>query len=272
MFAYMAQSKLRHYYHAHSGYEIHYVHSGHCSFFFDNAYIELCPGDLMINNCNFVHGPHIESDRIRTNVWFDEMMIRPLIKQYLSIDAMEPFRRFRYYRWNLGTDHRDDLEAVLRTMNRHYTQSGIIHHKGFYLTFLELMLFIYEHSQEPLAKYKPSTTNHTLPVHELLNYIDHNYMKKLTLDLLAEVVHLNKHYLVKLFKEVVGQTPFEYINKRRIMAAKLLFLHDPGKSVTDACYEVGFQRLSHFSSNFKNEVGLSPDQFRKSIVGNIQQK
>ena len=54
-------------------------------------------------------------------------------------------------------------------------------------------------------------------------YIDTNYSQNITLDLLAEITHINKFYLAHSFTECIGQSPINYLADRRIEACKELF-------------------------------------------------
>lgn len=94
------------------------------------------------------------------------------------------------------------------------------------------------------------------------HFIKHNYREPITLDDLAEVSHVNKYYLAHLFKEQVGVSPIEYLNKERIEAAKNL-LETTNFSITQISESTGFSSQSFFSQAFKRETGLTPSTYRK---------
>ena len=56
----------------------------------------------------------------------------------------------------------------------------------------------------------------------------------------------------------------DYVNKYRINQAKKLLLMD--KNVTEACFDSGFENLSHFNRTFKKFAGENPSSFRKKII------
>ena len=92
--------------------------------------------------------------------------------------------------------------------------------------------------------------------------IEENFSSKITLETLAESCHLSPNYFSKYFKDVVGQSPFEYIAVYRIESACQMLLAD-NRSITDVCYSCGFNDLSYFIHIFKKHKGMSPNSFRK---------
>ena len=93
------------------------------------------------------------------------------------------------------------------------------------------------------------------------NFIETNYHNDLNLDLLASRHAISKFHLLRLFKRYYGLTPRQYLIDRRIGASKRLL--SEGMSVTQCCFEVGFESLGSFSRLFKKKIGLSPSQFQK---------
>lgn len=69
-------------------------------------------------------------------------------------------------------------------------------------------------------------------------------------------------YFNRLFTEVFGETPHEFLTRRRIERAKQLLLADH-ESVTDICFEVGYESVGSFSTRFRSLTGLSPLRFRR---------
>ena len=51
---------------------------------------------------------------------------------------------------------------------------------------------------------------------EILNYIDNNIYKKITISEISRIFYFNKDYIMRLFKREIGLTIFEYINSRKI--------------------------------------------------------
>ncbi|WP_461790265.1 helix-turn-helix domain-containing protein [Pedobacter sp.] len=92
-------------------------------------------------------------------------------------------------------------------------------------------------------------------------YINDHFDKELNLDLLSDARFTSKFHLLRLFKKYYGQTPKQYIISKRIELAKE-FLKN-GKSITETCFEVGFDSPSSFSTLFKCRVGLTPTEFQK---------
>jgi AraC-like DNA-binding protein len=67
--------------------------------------------------------------------------------------------------------------------------------------------------------------------------------------------------LLRLFKKYYGQTPKQYITDKRFEQAKALLKN--GITITETCFEVGFESPSSFSTLFKARVGLTPTEFQK---------
>jgi AraC-like DNA-binding protein len=95
----------------------------------------------------------------------------------------------------------------------------------------------------------------------LRNYMNTNFKENLNLDLFSRIRFVSKYHLLRLFKRYYGQTPNQYLMDKRIEKAKEFIKH--GLSISDACYEVGFESLSSFSSLFKRKTGYTPRAYQK---------
>ena len=92
---------------------------------------------------------------------------------------------------------------------------------------------------------------------------DRDYSQPLTLDKMASAAHLSKFHFAREFAAAYGETPRNYLTRRRIERAKDL-LRAANLSVTEICFLVGFNSLGSFSSRFRELVGCSPNQYRAS--------
>ena len=95
-----------------------------------------------------------------------------------------------------------------------------------------------------------------------LDHLQAHYAEKITLDALAQLVHLHPNYICKLFREYTGQTVFQYLLQLRIDHAAQLLLKE-GYTAAGAAEECGFESLSFFSRKFKELMGISPQAYKK---------
>jgi len=98
------------------------------------------------------------------------------------------------------------------------------------------------------------------------HYIDQHFKESLTLEQLAEKVHMNKYYLVHTFKEEYGISPINYMITRRIVESKYL-LTETDLSLSQIAHLLGFSSPSYFSQAFRKTQGVSPIEYRKSTKG-----
>ncbi len=100
-------------------------------------------------------------------------------------------------------------------------------------------------------------------VNEAKKYIQENYAdSSLSVERLAEVAGYSDKYFSKIFKEVSGSLPSEYIRLVRIERAKEL-LGNKNIKISEVYGKVGFVNSSHFFTSFKNEIGMTPSEYRK---------
>jgi AraC-like DNA-binding protein len=94
--------------------------------------------------------------------------------------------------------------------------------------------------------------------HEL---IDEQFAQPLDLDELARAANFSRYHFLRAFRAAFHATPHEYLTRKRIERAKEL-LADDQLSVTEICFEVGFESLGSFSTLFHKVVGWSPSIYR----------
>lgn len=94
-------------------------------------------------------------------------------------------------------------------------------------------------------------------------YIEENYHTDISLEKLAEVVHMNPTYLSVIFKRNVGMTYVKYITTLRIEKSKHLL--EEGQRIIDVCHAVGYNNYRYFCSVFKKATGQSPSDYRETF-------
>lgn len=96
---------------------------------------------------------------------------------------------------------------------------------------------------------------------DLITYLETHYREKTDLDRMAEIANLSKHHFCRLFKQLTGHSPGDYLNRIRISKAAEL-LRENAMSVTEAARETGFDDVSYFSRCFRKYQKVSPSRIR----------
>ncbi len=98
-------------------------------------------------------------------------------------------------------------------------------------------------------------------MHQAREFIDDHFAHPLNLDQISGRAHFSRYHFIRLFRRAFYETPHEYLTRKRIEKAKeMLALSD--LSVTEICFEVGFESLGSFSTLFHKIVGWSPSVYR----------
>ena len=91
--------------------------------------------------------------------------------------------------------------------------------------------------------------------------MDRAYAEPLDVPAVAAVAHISPAHFSRTFRQVFGETPHRYLQRRRVERSMFL-LRETGRSVTDVCLDVGFTSLGTFSRTFREIVGETPSNYR----------
>lgn len=97
----------------------------------------------------------------------------------------------------------------------------------------------------------------------VLEYIETNYQKDISLDLLCRLFCTNRTTLNRRFKELTGNTTLQYLTKYRLGIAEEMLTHT-NLSVAEIGSACGYRYDSYFIRQFTKGVGMSPSEYRKS--------
>lgn len=96
---------------------------------------------------------------------------------------------------------------------------------------------------------------------EVLTFIESHLNDNITIDDLAKIVHFHPNYFIKFFRDHLGCSPMQYINRLRLEKAKHL-LKTTDLTVKEIADMIGFNDAGYFSKVFKRYTGFSPQEFR----------
>ena len=98
---------------------------------------------------------------------------------------------------------------------------------------------------------------------DIIEYLNNNINKEITIDELSNIFFFNRTYLMKRFKKELGISIFDYINSMRILNSLPSFKDD--NYFLSIAFKNGFNSLEYFSEMFKKVIGVSPITYKKYI-------
>ncbi len=132
------------------------------------------------------------------------------------------------------------------------------------ILFERLRRYLCSPSEQAGSRQAFSAIKQGVRLNRSITYIDSNYADNISLDDLAKEIGLSRFHTSRMFKNATGHTFKEYLNMRRLKAAKKL-MRTPELNISQVCYSVGFNDVSYFSRIFKKYEGMNPSTYRKQL-------
>jgi AraC-like DNA-binding protein len=104
-------------------------------------------------------------------------------------------------------------------------------------------------------------------VQEMTRFIHQNYDQKITLEEIAYAGAVCRSRCCTLFNKYVGQTPNNYVTQYRLQKSCEM-LKETRRSISEIALACGFQSASYFSSIFRKQMGVVPQNYRKQVSNN----
>ncbi|MGG3572272.1 response regulator [Bacillus gobiensis] len=132
-------------------------------------------------------------------------------------------------------------------------------------TLEQVVSLLIEHLEEIKNPYFPKLVDKGLggqTITKVLEYMAAHYTENLTLQRVADYIHLSKNYLSCLFKKQTGLSFIDYLIELRIREAKRLLIQNE-KRIYEVAALAGFKDVKYFGKMFKKVTELTPLEYRK---------
>lgn len=257
-------------------YEIICIKSGELEFAMDDKTYHVRPGDIIFirpNHSHFfrsvgsdpIHQPHIHFDMYEDDLspkvyisFEDFPEILPEDRQLFREDIMDSL--CPNFPTVIRTEKFEEIDIlmmkIIDELERRRVYSGI-NAKGMFLQLLSVLLRAVNDAEGD----KLCGKNSEIAV-SVRQYLNQNLDRDVSLDDIAEHVHVSKYYLCRQFKWYYGVSPIQYHLETRINRAKR-YLVGTSMSIGDIAERVGFHSIYAFSRTFKKYEKMSPSVYRK---------
>lgn len=109
----------------------------------------------------------------------------------------------------------------------------------------------------------PSASNDRL--RDAISYIQENYKEKITLNDIAENIHISTRGCDRMFMKYLKLSPIMYLHSVRLQKATSM-LSDMNKSISEIAIENGYSSSSHFGKIFKEKHNMTPKEYRVRLL------
>ena len=103
----------------------------------------------------------------------------------------------------------------------------------------------------------------------VFNYVKTNFKEEITLEEIADLVSMTVPSFCRYFKKITNKTFVQFVNECRLVHASKLLAEKP-ISITEVCFESGFNNFSHFNKSFKAFTGQNPSEYRNELKSVLQ--
>jgi AraC-like DNA-binding protein len=151
------------------------------------------------------------------------------------------------------------LQSRFETLINHHRSDDLTSAIRVKASMFEILSFYLERVPAQTIRVKPTDSMDKVSV--VLKYIDDHLPDNITVEQLAKLIYLHPNYFIHFFKSMLGSSPIQYINQRKLEKAKVQLM-TTDLSISEIADGIGMQ-LHYFSRLFKNYAGYSPSTFRR---------
>lgn len=252
--------------HFHNEYELLFVIKGVGTSFVADSIEQFRSGDLVLLGSNLPHFWKSDEKKDQSEVeyiviQFSNDFFKEAISEYPEFHLIRELLERSLRGIRFCPDFSEEIKRKLISLTRR---------KGFERTILLLkilQILAKTNQYRLLAGEMYQTENHDFTSDRLvkvMHYLNSSYLKKIELEKVAGIANLHPSAFCRFFKQKSGKSLSSFVNDMRISYACRLLIE--GKtSVSQICFESGFNNLSNFNRTFKKHTGFSPSNYFKEF-------
>ena len=242
--------------HIHERYAIGVIEQGALGFFYRGQNVVALPGN--INLC--IPGEAHTGQPAAAGGWTYRMFYFDIgILQDVASQIADRSRQIPFFQSGVIADL--SMAQQLRQMHRQLEEGDtpLLEQETILLELLAQLINRHADDPPPISR----VGQEPQAVTQLKQYIESHFDEDISLSSLAQLTHLSRYHLIRVFREAVGIPPHAYLRQVRIRRAKEMLAS--GQSIADVASATGFTDQSHLTRWFKRLWGFTPGQYRNSV-------
>lgn len=244
-------------YHYHDFDKILILIKGDISYHIEGKTYKLKPYDVVLVNAYEVHKPEINNESCyeRIIIYVSPKFIDSYKEE--KVDLAKCFVDAKEKKSNIlriSSFNRTKLYSIINELENTFNQNNLYANELYQrILFLQFMIELNRCSINKEINYI-ETNYSNKKILSIIDYINNNLSADLSIESIASLFYLSKSYLMHSFKKETGFTINNYVKTKRLLYAKSLIRQ--GKTITEACYQCGYNNYSTFSRAYKKTFGM----------------
>lgn len=253
--------------HWHEEYEFLVITRGTGTACLNTRTMHIEPGDILFINAGIVHS--FRGDEKNPLAFYALDFGRELISSYGNDDIQQKYISRQANGELIFRDHfkKDDamwpyieepLEEIRTLCSKEMAKNELL----IKANLLRIWHYLCLDAEATSFTLKKKDDERVRLIKQILQYIQENYEKNVTLGELAEVFHMSEGQFCRFFKSQIGMTAIEYLNYYRIGVACDM-LKDGILSISEIATECGYNNISYFNRTFRRYMHCTPGEYQK---------
>ncbi|MFT5875482.1 MAG: AraC-like DNA-binding protein/mannose-6-phosphate isomerase-like protein (cupin superfamily) [Clostridium sp.] len=240
--------------------------SGNVTYLIEGKAYKLKPWDILLVSSSEIHKPLIDYSKPyeRIVIWVNSGFLEKHNSNDCNLLAsfeLAAAQKFNILR--LSSELLINIKLILYQLEDECKSSDFGSHLLKNLLLLQILVYLNRLYLGMEDNKKISDIEYDESIGAILDYINKNISRELSIDNLAGRFYMSRYYLMHKFKKQTGYTIHNYILQKRLIMSNLLI--KKGKTLTQACAECGFEDYSSFFRAFKKRFGVSPKNYKKNL-------
>lgn len=256
--------------HSHDFIEIIYVLAGHCTHASGDVTIEMQKGDLCLVAPNISHSISIYNDEgvvmnlmLRCSnfdtVFFDLLTENDILADFFTRIIYSGNVHSPYILFKTGDDA--DLRDIILNLVSEFKSANKYKNRMMNIQLMLLFTTLLRNHEQDVSVIDPIAKKMDNQIVLMLRYVENNF-STVTFAHIAGFFNYSEEHLSRMIKGYTGRTFREILRDIKLKKAAEL-IENPLIPIKEIVEKVGYSDISHFYKNFKNQFGMTPNEYRE---------